>query len=77
LITINQKSWFTKNNPGYRKSCSVRIFFSEQHQVLNEQTIIQKEGKTIKPDRMVVTKDKEVFYWIIKQAFMILNIKNN
>jgi hypothetical protein len=27
---------------------------------LNEQTIIQKEGKTIKPDRMV-TKDKEVF----------------
>jgi hypothetical protein len=29
----------------------------------------------MKPDRMVVTKDKEVFYWIIKQAFMILNIK--
>jgi hypothetical protein len=50
-----------QNNPGYRKSCSVRIFFSEQHQVLNEQTIIQKKEKTIKPDRMVVTKDKEVF----------------
>jgi hypothetical protein len=44
--------------------------FSEEHQVLNEQTIIQKKEKTIKPDRMVVTKDKEVFFWIIKQAFM-------
>jgi len=27
---------------------------------LNEQAIIQKEGKTIKPDRMVLTKNKEV-----------------
>jgi hypothetical protein len=44
--------------------------------VLNEQTIIQKEGKTIKPDRMVVTKDKEVFYWIIKQSLTMLNIKS-
>jgi hypothetical protein len=42
LITINQRVGL-QNNPGYRKSCSVRIFFSEQHQVLNEQTIIQKE----------------------------------
>ncbi|RTZ05421.1 exodeoxyribonuclease V subunit beta [Flavobacterium sp. GSP6] len=35
-------------------------YFSEGNEVLNEQTIIQKEGKTIKPDRMVLTKNKEV-----------------
>ena len=36
-------------------------YFSEENEVLNEQTIIQKEGRTIKPDRMVLTKSKEVF----------------
>ena len=35
-------------------------FFAEGNEVLNEQTIIQKEGRTIKPDRMVLTKNKEV-----------------
>ena len=34
--------------------------FSGDIEVLNEQTIIQKEGKTIKPDRMVISKNKEV-----------------
>jgi RecB family exonuclease len=28
---------------------------------MNEQTIIQKEARSIKPDRMVVTPDNEVF----------------
>jgi hypothetical protein len=36
---------------------------------------IQKEGKTIKPDRMVVTKDKEVS--LIINTSVILNIKKN
>jgi ATP-dependent exoDNAse (exonuclease V) beta subunit len=35
--------------------------FAEGNQVLNEQTIIQKEGRTIKPDRMVITSDKKVY----------------
>jgi ATP-dependent exoDNAse (exonuclease V) beta subunit len=35
--------------------------FAEGNQVLNEQTIIQKEGRTIKPDRMVITLDKKVY----------------
>jgi hypothetical protein len=39
-----------QNNPGYRKSCSVRIFFSEQHQVLNEQTIIQRKKEKARPN---------------------------
>ena len=34
--------------------------FSEENLVLNEQTIIQKEGTIIKPDRMVLTQKNEV-----------------
>ncbi|MGM8362313.1 UvrD-helicase domain-containing protein [Flavobacterium sp. ARAG 55.4] len=37
------------------------LFFAEGNEVLNEQTVIQKEGRIIKPDRMVINKDKEVF----------------
>ncbi len=37
-----------------------RLFFRSDIEVLNEQTIIQKEGKIIKPDRMVLTKNNEV-----------------
>jgi ATP-dependent exoDNAse (exonuclease V) beta subunit len=61
LITINQKELVYKTIQDIVNHTALKSFFSEQHQVLNEQTIIQKEGKTIKPDRMVVTKDKEVF----------------
>ena len=35
--------------------------FAEGNEVLNEKTIIQKEGGVIKPDRMVINKAKEVF----------------
>jgi ATP-dependent exoDNAse (exonuclease V) beta subunit len=35
--------------------------FAAGNTVLNEQTIIQKEGNTIKPDRMVINSNKEVF----------------
>lgn len=36
-------------------------YFSEEHKVMNEQTIIQKQGNIVKPDRMSVSKDKKVF----------------
>jgi len=39
----------------------LEIYFSSGNEILNEQAIIQKEGKTIKPDRMVLTKNKEVY----------------
>ena len=35
--------------------------FASEHSVLNEQTIIQKEGKIIKPDRMAITPDQKVY----------------
>ena len=36
-------------------------FFMENNKVLNEKTIIQKEGNIVKPDRIVVTKDNEIY----------------
>jgi ATP-dependent exoDNAse (exonuclease V) beta subunit len=35
--------------------------FAEGNEVLNEKTIIQKESGTVKPDRIVINKTKEVF----------------
>lgn len=35
--------------------------FAAGNRVMNEQTIIQKEGKIFKPDRMVVTPDQKVY----------------
>ena len=36
-------------------------FFDSKNTVLNEKIIIQKEGQIVKPDRMVVTKNNEVY----------------
>ena len=36
-------------------------YFSSENKVLNEQTIIQHEGKISKPDRMVFGTNNEVF----------------
>ena len=36
-------------------------YFSDEHKVMNEQTIIQKQGSIVKPDRMSISKDKKVF----------------
>ena len=40
---------------------SLSNHFAEGNQVLNEQTIIQKEGQSIKPDRMVIDSNNKVF----------------
>ena len=40
---------------------SLSNHFAEGNQVLNEQTIIQKEGRSIKPDRMVIDSNNKVF----------------
>jgi len=61
LITVNQKEIVYKTIQEIVNHSELSICFEEGNQVLNEQTIIQKEGKTIKPDRMVLTKNKEVY----------------
>ncbi|RKS99272.1 UvrD-helicase domain-containing protein [Flavobacterium sp. 123] len=60
LITLSQKELVYKTIQEIVSHPELSICFAEGNEVLNEQTIIQKEGKTVKPDRMVLTKNKEV-----------------
>ncbi|MFV5686651.1 UvrD-helicase domain-containing protein [Flavobacterium sp. GB2R13] len=60
LITLNQKELVYKTIQEIVNHSELEICFAEGNEVLNEQTIIQKEGKTVKPDRMVLTKNREV-----------------
>ncbi|HEY4628131.1 MAG TPA: 3'-5' exonuclease, partial [Flavobacterium sp.] len=61
LITFGQKETVCNSIQEIINHCELESYFSEENEVLNEQTIIQKQGKTIKPDRMAINKDKEVF----------------
>ncbi len=61
LITYNQKETVCKTIAEIVGHFELSSYFAEGNEILNEQTIIQKEGKTVKPDRMVLTKNKEVF----------------
>jgi ATP-dependent exoDNAse (exonuclease V) beta subunit len=61
LITVNQKEVVLKTIQEIVNHSELLSYFAEGNEVLNEQTIIQKQGKTIKPDRMVLTNNKEVF----------------
>ncbi|RYJ53058.1 DUF559 domain-containing protein [Flavobacterium petrolei] len=60
LITFGQKEIVLKTIQEIVNHSELEICFAEGNDVLNEQTIIQKEGTTIKPDRMVLTKNREV-----------------
>ncbi|MFV8338482.1 UvrD-helicase domain-containing protein [Flavobacterium sp. LB3P21] len=60
LITFGQKETVFNTIQEIVNHSELEICFAEGNDVLNEQTIIQKEGTTIKPDRMVLTKNKEV-----------------
>ena len=61
LITFIQKEAVYKSIQEIVNHSELENYFAEGNEILNEQTIIQKEGKTIKPDRMVLSKNKEVF----------------
>ena len=61
LITFIQKETVYNSIQEIVNHSELENYFSEENEVLNEQTIIQKQGKTIKPDRMAINKDKEVF----------------
>ncbi|MFE3869720.1 UvrD-helicase domain-containing protein [Flavobacterium sp. ZS1P70] len=61
LITFSQKETVYESIQEIVNHSELLAYFSEGNQVLNEQTIIQKQGKTIKPDRMTINKDNEVF----------------
>ena len=61
LITFGQKETVYNSIQEIVNHSELSTYFSEENEVLNEQTIIQKQGKAIKPDRMAINKDKEVF----------------
>ncbi|WP_310559347.1 UvrD-helicase domain-containing protein [Flavobacterium sp.] len=61
LINFNQKDLVYKTIQEIVNHTELSNYFAEGNEVLNEQAIIQKLGKTIKPDRMVLNKNKEVF----------------
>jgi len=60
LITVNQKETVYKTIQEIVNHSQLESYFTEGNEVLNEQTIIQKEGSAIKPDRMVLSKNKEI-----------------
>jgi ATP-dependent exoDNAse (exonuclease V) beta subunit len=61
LITIKQKQIVSKTINEIVNHPELLSCFSLENKFLNEQTIIQKEGAMIKPDRMVLTQNKEVY----------------
>ena len=60
LITINQEEIVRQTIAEIVNHQELEIYFLEGNRILNEQTIIQKEGRIVKPDRMVLTKNNEV-----------------
>jgi hypothetical protein len=61
LITFGQKRNSFKTIHEIVNHSELEICFAEGNTVMNEQTIIQKKGNAIKPDRIVVVKKREVF----------------
>jgi ATP-dependent exoDNAse (exonuclease V) beta subunit len=60
LITTNQKKTVEKSIREIVNHVDLGNCFSGDNIVLNEQTIIQNQGTTIKPDRMVISTNNEV-----------------
>jgi ATP-dependent exoDNAse (exonuclease V) beta subunit len=61
LIKVNQKDVVYKTIQEIVNHSELTNYFAEGNEVLNEQTIIQKLGSAIKPDRMVLNKNKEIY----------------
>jgi ATP-dependent exoDNAse (exonuclease V) beta subunit len=61
LIVFSQKDAVEKTIHEIANHQDLQPFFSNEHKILNEKTIIQKEGSLVKPDRMVLTKQNEVY----------------
>ncbi len=80
LIISSQKEGIKKTIHEIVNHQELSVFFSEHSKALNEKTIIQKEGVLVKPDKMVVTKDSEIYLLDYKtglhQAKYQLQIEN-
>ena len=61
LIVSSQKEEVLKTIKEIVNHQDLELFFSNKHKVLNEKTIIQKEGNIVKPDRMVLSNQNEIY----------------
>ncbi len=61
LIIASQKEIVEKTITSIVNHPDLIDFFAEENIILNEKTIIQKEGSLIKPDRMVLTATNEIY----------------
>lgn len=61
LIIPSQKEEINKVISEIVSHNELSDFFNKHNQVVNEQTIIQKEAGVLKPDRMVISSSNEVF----------------
>lgn len=61
LIAASQKEEVAQTIAHILNHPELSDYFSEGNKVMNEQTIIQKEGTPIKPDRMVLSQNKQVY----------------
>ncbi|WP_418264284.1 UvrD-helicase domain-containing protein [Flavobacterium faecale] len=60
LIHLGQKETVLRTLEEIVNHQDLALFFEEGNEVMNEQTIIQKEGNMVKPDRMVVHSKKKM-----------------
>lgn len=61
LIIYSQKEIVSKTLNEIVNHPEINVCFNGEDSILNEQTIVQKEGKTLKPDRIVLTKDRKAY----------------
>lgn len=61
LITIDQTDLVLKTLGEIVNHPELSVCFDGNYTVLNEQTIVQKEGRILKPDRIVLTQNKEAY----------------
>ena len=61
LIVSSQKEEVFKTIQEIVNHQDLTFFFSNEHKILNEKTIIQKEGNIVKPDRMVLASNNEIY----------------
>ena len=61
LIITSQRKEVLKTLQEIVNHKELELFFTSEYKVLNEKTIIQKEGNIVKPDRMVLTNQNEIY----------------
>jgi ATP-dependent exoDNAse (exonuclease V) beta subunit len=61
LIVTSQKEEVAKTIQQVINHPDLLPYFAIGNKILNEKTIIQKEGNLVKPDRMVINSNKEIY----------------